>query len=131
MFVDTSGLMCLFDSADHRHVSAVKHFDSRDLRITHNYVLAEFVALSIAWNAPLKHALRFVDAIDRGSDIEVIWVGKELHESAMQLLFERPDKSWSLCDAVSFVTMNERQILESLTTDHHFEQAGFVRLLDR
>ena len=131
MFVDTSGLMCLFDSRDHRHVAAVSHFDSSALRIAHNYVLAEFVALSIARSAPRKHALRFVDSISRGSDIELIWVGKELHDSAMQLLFERPDKSWSLCDAISFVIMNERQILNSLTTDHHFEQAGFVRLLDQ
>jgi uncharacterized protein len=131
MFVDTSGLMCLFDSRDRRHASAIGHFDSTNLRMTHNYVLTEFVALSIARNAPAKHALRFVESIARGSDIEVIWVGEELHERAMQLLFERPDKSWSLCDAVSFVVMSERQIVASLTTDHHFEQAGFVRLLDQ
>ena len=131
MFLDTSGLMCLFDSRDHRHSSAIKHFDSTNLRMTHNYVLAEFVALSIARNAPAKHALRFVESIGRGSDIEVIWVGNELHEQAMQLLFERPDKSWSLCDAVSFVVMNERNVINSLTTDHHFEQAGFIRLLDQ
>jgi predicted nucleic acid-binding protein len=33
-------------------------------------------------------------------------------------------------DAVSFVLMRERQILEALTTDKHFVQEGFVRLLD-
>jgi uncharacterized protein len=131
MFLDTSGLMCLFDSGDHRHTAAIDHFDSTNVRITHNYVLAEFVALSIARNAPAHEALRFVESIGGGSDIEVIWVREELHERAMQLLFARLDKSWSLCDAVSFVVMNERHILDSLTTDHHFEQAGFVRLLEQ
>jgi len=63
-----------------------------------------------------------------------------LHDRAMALLNQRSDKVWSLlnqpsdkvwslCDAVSFVVMNERGIGEALTTDHNFEQAGFVRLL--
>ena len=131
MFIDTSGLMCLFDARDHRHVSAVKHFDSTTVRLTHNYVLAEFVALVIARRAPLNHALRFVEAITSGSEVEVIWISRELHERAMQLLFMRPDKSWSLCDAVSFVVMSDRAIRNSLTTDRHFDQAGLVRLLDQ
>lgn len=47
----------------------------------------------------------------------------------MQLLQNRQDKTYSLCDAVSFVLMRQRGISESLTTDRHFEQEGFVRLL--
>lgn len=131
MFIDTSGLMCLFDARDHRHSSAVTLFDSSTFRLTHNYVLAEFVALAIARRAPLNDALRFVDAISSGSEVEVMWVSRELHERAMHLLFERSDKAWSLCDAVSFVVMSHRGISDALTTDRHFDQAGFVRLLDQ
>lgn len=131
MFLDTSGLMCLFDRGDRRHSSAITWFDSTTVRLTHNYVLAEFVALAIARRAPLSDALRFVESIGKSSEIEVVWVGMELHDQAMRLLFERKDKSWSLCDAISFVLMSERQIRESMTTDHNFEQAGFVRLLDQ
>jgi predicted nucleic acid-binding protein len=36
---------------------------------------------------------------------------------------------WSLVDCASFVVMRQQGIVEALTTDHHFEQAGFVRLL--
>ena len=36
---------------------------------------------------------------------------------------------YSLCDAVSFVLMKQRGLREALTTDHHFEQEGFTRLL--
>ena len=44
-------------------------------------------------------------------------------------MHKRADMSWSLCDAVSFVLMARHHIWEALTTDHSFEQAGFVRLL--
>jgi predicted nucleic acid-binding protein len=87
--------------------------------------------LAISRRAPLTAALQFVEAISSGSEVEVMWISHDLHEKAMQLLFERIDKAWSLCDAVSFVVMTERGISNSLTTDHHFDQAGFVRLLDR
>ena len=131
MFIDTSGLMCLFDARDYRHSSAVKYFDSATVRVTHNYVLTEFVALAIARRAPFPTALRFVQAIASASEVEMMWISRELHEQAMKLLFERSDKAWSLCDAVSFVVMTERRITDSLTTDRHFDQAGFVRLLEK
>jgi len=44
---------------------------------------------------------------------------------------ERADKNYSLCDAASFVVMQQRGIVESLTTDKHFRQEGFIRLLEK
>ena len=52
-----------------------------------------------------------------------------LHRTAFALVQARQDKTYSLCDAVSFVLMRERGIREALTTDKHFEQEGFQRLL--
>ena len=48
----------------------------------------------------------------------------------MILLENRLDKNYSLCDAVSFVVMREYQFLNALTTDKHFAQEGFRRLLE-
>jgi uncharacterized protein len=48
---------------------------------------------------------------------------------AWKLCKSRPDKEWSLVDCTSFAIMQQLKVQESLTTDHHFEQAGFVRLL--
>jgi uncharacterized protein len=62
-------------------------------------------------------------------DIETIWVDEQLHRDAVELLTLRQDKTYSLCDSVSFVLMNQRGITEALTTDRHFEQEGFTRLL--
>ncbi len=131
MLLDTSGLMCLFDQRDLRHDSATKQYESATQRLIHNYIFAEFIALAIARRAPLADALRFIQAIHRSHEIEVVWVDSDLHEQAMQLLAEREDKRWTLCDAVSFVLMGASKIGEALTTHHDFEQAGFVRLLDR
>jgi uncharacterized protein len=129
MLLDTSGLMCLFDRRDLRHGSATKHYDSATSRLVHNYVFAEFVALAIARRAPRADALRFIEAIHSSDEIKTIWVDQHVHDSAMRLLVQVEDKRWSLCDAVSFLLMTAYSIDRALTTDHNFEQAGFIRLL--
>jgi uncharacterized protein len=50
-------------------------------------------------------------------------------QRALALFKQRLDKDWSLCDCVSFVTMSDSGISNALSTDHHFEQAGFSALL--
>ncbi len=97
--------------------------------MTHNYVLAELIALALVRRFPRPAVLAFVMDLVDTPDIEVVWVSEQLHREAMQLLQDRQDKTYSLCDAVSFVLMRQRGISESLTTDRHFEQEGFVRLL--
>jgi predicted nucleic acid-binding protein len=61
--------------------------------------------------------------------VEVTWVDAEFHREAMNLLQSRLDETYSVCDAVSFLMMEQRNLTEALTTDHHFEQAGFRKLL--
>jgi predicted nucleic acid-binding protein len=131
MLLDTSGLMCLFDRKDERHTAAIEFYNQKRLRLSHNYVFAEFVALAIARRAPLPLVLKFIDALANSNEIVVVWVDQLLHERAMALLVERSDKAWTLCDAVSFIVMSDRGIRDALTTDHDFDQAGFVRLLKR
>ncbi|HUY32314.1 MAG TPA: hypothetical protein VMV69_06000 [Pirellulales bacterium] len=61
--------------------------------------------------------------------VEVVTMDVTLDDAAWELWRTRLDKEWSLVDCVSFVVMQQRNLTEALTTDHHFEQAGFVRLL--
>jgi predicted nucleic acid-binding protein len=129
MLLDTSGLLCCLDASDFRHQDAVTFFDAANTRMTHNYVLVEFVALADARHLPRDLALLFADTLLANPDIEVVWVDRNLHEAAMTLLREQQDKNYSLCDAVSFLLMRARDTQDALTTDHHFEQAGFRRLL--
>jgi predicted nucleic acid-binding protein len=129
MLLDTSGLMCLFDRRERCHADAVSLFDAASRRLLHNYVLAEFVALTTARRTPRADALGFAAALTESSEIEVVWIDESLHREAIAFLSSRIDKEWSLCDAVSFILMRQRGETEALTTDRDFEQAGFVRLL--
>lgn len=129
MFLDTSGLLCCFDADEARHAEAVRLYDSASLRLTHNYVLAEFVALAEARRLPRGQSLAFAAGVQADPDIELVWVDPYLHAEAMGLLTSQLDKSYSLCDAVSLVLMRQRGVTSALTTDRHFEQAGLRRLL--
>lgn len=129
MFLDTSGLYCYLDAADPRHDQAVLLLNTAITRLTHNYVLAELVALCNARGMAHEVTLDFVGGLADDPDVELLWVGREEHAAGMELLRNRPDKNYSLCDAVSFGLMRQRGLTEALTTDHHFEQEGFVRLL--
>ena len=129
MLLDTSGLLCCFDAADIRHREAVGIYEAASRRLTHNYVLAEFVALAQARRLARDASLAFAAELTNDAEIEVVWVTAASHEAALDLLRSQLDKSYSLCDAVSFLLMRERGIGEALTTDGHFVQAGFQRLL--
>ena len=129
MLLDTSGLLCCFDADEARHEDAVRSYEEAPLRLTHNHVLAEFVALAQARHLPREDSLAFAADVLVDPEIEVVWVDSALHNEAMRLLQSQLDKTYSLCDAVSFLLMQQRGILNALTTDHHFEQAGFHSLL--
>jgi predicted nucleic acid-binding protein len=131
MLLDTSGLVCCFDADEARHLTAVSCYDGSAIRITHNYVLAEFVALCQARGLPRDAALSFAAGIVQDADVEVVWIDSAIHADAMRMLQGQLDKSYSLCDAVSFVLMRQRNIASALTTDNHFVQAGFQRLLSQ
>lgn len=129
LLLDTSGLLCYVYKSEPQHIQAVKIFDAASCSLTHNYVLAEFVALALIRRFPRQSTLAFISDLLDNPDIEVVWVDESLHREAVKLLMNRPDKTYSLCDAVSFVLMQQRGMSEALTTDHHFEQEGFRRSL--
>jgi uncharacterized protein len=130
MLLDTSGLLCCFDADESRHVKAIELYAGTTFRLSHNYVLAEFIALADVRHMPRQSALGFAGEILKDADVDVVWVDRQLHDEAMKLLSAQLDKAYSLCDAVSMVLMRQRGIVDALTTDRHFEQAGFRRLLD-
>ncbi len=76
-----------------------------------------------------RESLSFIRDIIQVPRLELVWIDDDYHNRAMELLENRLDKTYSLCDAVSFVLMRERKSIEVLTTDKHFEQEGFARLL--
>ncbi len=134
IFADTSGWANYFVRTEPFHQTAKQlmqqWYRDRTRVITTNYVLSELIALFISpLKIPRQQQIQAIETIKAVEWIEIIHIDPKLDDQAWQFLKERDDKMWSLVDCSSFVVMKERQISQGLTTDHHFEQAGFVRIL--
>jgi predicted nucleic acid-binding protein len=133
-FVDTSGWAAWLDSTDHLHQRAAGLFEQTwrggGRLLTTNWVLVELTALL---TRPIRLAkpqqMRFFDELRIDPGISVVSVDASLEAASWQLWMSRSDKNWSATDCASFVVMEQNGLREAITADHHFEQAGFVRLL--
>lgn len=129
MMIDTSGMLAVADPNEPTHAWASAQYAGAARRVIHNYVLAEWVPLAHTRGLPRATALQFMDEVLAEPGLELIWVDPDIHDDAVALLLARSDKTYSLCDAVSFVIMDRLDLTDALTTDKHFMQEGFVRLL--
>ena len=134
LFVDTSGWGHLVDPSQSYHVRATTLYRQARQQgrriVTTNYVIAELVALLTSpLRVPRSKTVAFVESLRTSPYVQLMHIDPRLDEQAWQLLKSRQDKKWSLVDCASFVLMTHLGLTEALTTDHHFEQAGFVRLL--
>jgi len=134
LFVDTSGWIEIFGKNEPLHAKATEIFahalKTRRQIVTTNYIINEYLGTDgKRCRLGREDWLNAVSRISHSPDIEVVHIGEKSHSVALILLRKRLDKEWSLVDATSFNLMNERGIQEALTTDHHFEQAGFIKLL--
>jgi predicted nucleic acid-binding protein len=129
MLLDTSGLFALIDAREPMHQMAIDEYRAASQHVTHGFVLAELVALANTRGAPPGPVLKFLMQLLANPRIETIWPDEALASQAVALLMTRQGRGYSLCDAVSFVLMRGRNIREALSTDEHFEDEGFKRLL--
>lgn len=74
-------------------------------------------------------AAQFVRRSFDNPKIEIVSHTHDLFHQSLNLYEQRADKAWSHTDCASFCIMQQRNILEALTHDRHFEQAGFIALL--
>ncbi len=59
MLLDTSGLLALLLKGEPKHNAATELYRAADKRVTHNYVLAEFIALALVRGLDRRLALDF------------------------------------------------------------------------
>lgn len=133
LFVDTSGWAYYLDRQDPLHPAFVtlaqRMVTQRRRLVTTNYIITELVALlSSRYHLPRQQVVKAINAIKTDTAVEMVYVGQLLDNEAWALLESRLDKEWSLVDASSFVVMRHFGMTQALTTDHHFTQAGFVRV---
>ncbi len=134
LFVDTSGWAYYLDRQDPLYPKVVAFVQSAVMQrrrlVTTNYIITELVALlSSRFHLPRQEVLRVMNVLKSDTTVEIVHINESLDNAAWKLLEVRVDKEWSLVDASSFVLMEQFGITEALTTDHHFTQAGFIRLL--
>lgn len=134
IFADTAGWGHLVDATQSQHLQAATLYRTGKSQgrkfITTNYILTELVALLTSpLRIPRPTVIAFINSLKTSPYVEIVHVDAMLDEQAWQLLSQRQDKEWSLVDCASFVLMKQRGLLDAFTTDEHFEQAGFIRLL--
>ena len=134
IFVDTAGWASLFIKTELFHLDAKKYFNQYrkdNIRfITTNYILVELVALlNSPIRTPRSMLFKVINAIREAPYVNLIHITDAIDLKAWELIQKRKDKLWSLVDVSSFIVMEQFNIQNAFTTDHHFEQAGFIRLL--
>jgi len=125
LFADTSFFIALLNPDDDAHSPAV-HW-SRAFKgevITTQWVLAE---LGNFLATPSMRALfaQVISRVTTNPKWRVIHADDDQFQRGSTLYNARPDKAWSLIDCISFIVMEDAQVAEALTTDHHFKQSGF------
>jgi len=129
VFVDSSYVIAFFFPRDKYHARA-RAANERLKRtgatkaITTEAVLTE-IANALARAATRDAAIRILAEMRADPNLEVLPVDAVLFDHAVSLYGARADKEWSLTDCLSFVVMQRRGLVQALTADRHFEQAGF------
>ena len=134
IFVDASGWIAIANKSDEWHFIAVKEYDSLFDEganfITTSLAMIEF-GNGLAAVEKRHLALALFERIKKSERIEVINISEDLDSRGWEMYKNRPDKEWGVTDCISFVVMQDRGLLEALTADHHFEQAGLQILLKK
>jgi len=132
VFVDTAAWLALLNIDDIWHQQA-KQIRLELVKQNYIFITTEFVLLEVG-DALCSQGLRkntanFLNNIYQLKSTKIITLNQDLLQSGLSLYEQRLDKDWGLTDCISFVVMQKEQIQKAFTSDKHFEQAGFIRLL--
>ena len=131
LFLDTGYLLALEIADDEHHSAATEHWarlrHQAPLFVTTSYVFDEVVTF---FNSRDLHgkAVEVGERLLQSPKVDLIQVDQELFVRGWELLKKHDDKRYSLTDCISFVVMQNRALMQALTFDRHFQQAGFVPL---
>lgn len=128
-FADTFFFIALLFENDEGHAQAQNMAKTVGGRMyTSEWVLTE-VADAMALPGRREKFLPFLQFLRANPLVTIIPLSQARFDQGTVLFDQRPDKAWSLTDCISFLIMQEHDLHEALTGDHHFEQAGFKALM--
>ncbi|MDI6768486.1 MAG: PIN domain-containing protein [Anaerolineales bacterium] len=127
IFVDTSALFALVNTAEENHISAWDIWNDLirrgDELITNNYVIVESIALTQnRLGMPVVQKLQ----TNTISLIQVVWIDEEQHVAALQNVLATNHCNLSLVDCSAFETMRRLGLDTVFTFDPHFAEQGFT-----
>jgi len=135
VFWDTAAFVALGNRDDELHAAAIAA--SQELARAHARILTTDAVLTEVANTfsrttlrPLAHqVIEAFQASVRVRAAQLVHVDAGLWLRGWQFFLDRPDKNWSLTDCLSFLVMEDRKVRRAFTSDHHFVQAGFDKLI--
>jgi uncharacterized protein len=129
VFADTSFYLAMVNSRDVAHALSVEVSE----RLHRPFLLTDFILAELGNSLSRVSQRRlFVELLPylrSRPNVRIVQASRELLDRGFELFSQREDKEWSLTDCTSFVVMRDEGLTDALTTDHHFEQAGFTALL--
>ena len=128
-FADTFYFIAMLNERDPHHARVLDlNASMRRRLVTTSWVLTE---VADAMARPPNRALfiRLLGLLRESDATSIIPFSEELFEAGFQLYSERKEKDWPITDCISFVVMRREGIVDALTGDLHFAQAGFNVLL--
>ncbi|NEP77644.1 MAG: type II toxin-antitoxin system VapC family toxin [Okeania sp. SIO3B3] len=133
VFVDTSAWIALINSSDNLTAKAkqilVRLNQQQVILVTTDFVLLE-VADALCKTHLRQQTYAYINGIKQVPDIiKIIPLEQSLLEEGWAIYHQYSDKDWGLTDCISFVVMRQEGITEAFTSDRHFEQAGFIKLM--
>lgn len=129
IFVDTGYVIALINQRDQYHEQALRladEYEDQPLLTTDSILLEIGNALTRGYKA---QAIEIIDGFMSSDDVEIVRLTPELFDQGLSLYRSHQDKEWTIVDCISFVVMRRAGAIEALTTDKHFQQAGFRALL--
>jgi predicted nucleic acid-binding protein len=132
IFVDSAAWLVLLNKDDDLLAQARQVMKTlRRQRVA--FITTEFVLLEVAdaLSAPAHRGrvVGFINGLRQLPLLSILPASQSLWTTGWKLYSERLDKDWSLADCISFTVMAQERLTQSFTSDHNFEQAGFVKLL--
>ncbi len=133
VFLDSAYAIALSAPKDEHHQRALalaERIEAQGTRlITTRAVIVE-IGDALSSSQYRQDAIKLLTSFEKDPEfVEIVPISEQLYAKAFQLYRTRPDKEWSMTDCISFIVMQERNLIEALTTDRHFQQAGFRALL--
>ena len=130
LFLDTFFIQALLNKYDQYHQQA-RLFLPR-IKMAKEVWITEAILVEVG-NALSSYdrnlASTFIEQCYVTNNMRIVSVDTVLLKRGLNLYKQRQDKDWGLTDCISFVTMSDYSLIDAVTADIHFVQAGFRALL--